>query len=172
MAKKPCQHLKIFFSFLFTNIFLFFFLQNFTSLSQHSSMDNPKLKSSLVSLFLVYLIPFSWFLYLKPTQADIRIACHIDSKMYDGTATRVIVLLHREHGCSKSKPKTLIPTLKLPLVDLDCDLGIYLRFCYYSCWRLVGGLKFELLLVAKYQVIELQLVCEGRMVVTWRVLDL
>ena len=26
MAKKPCQHLKIFFSFLFTNIFLLFFL--------------------------------------------------------------------------------------------------------------------------------------------------
>ena len=81
-------------------------------------------------------------------------------------------MLHREHGCSKSKPKTLIPTLKSPLVGLDRDLGIYLRFCYYDCWRLVGGLKFELLLVAKYQVIELQLVYEGRMVVTWRVLDL
>ena len=75
--------------------------------------------------------------------------------MRDGTAARVIVLLHRERGCSKSKPETLIPTLGSPLVGPDHDLGIYLRFCYYGCWQLVGGLKFELLLVAKLQAIEL-----------------
>uniref|UniRef100_A0A7N2L493 Uncharacterized protein n=1 Tax=Quercus lobata TaxID=97700 RepID=A0A7N2L493_QUELO len=37
--------------------------------------------------------------------------------MHNGTAVRVIVFLHRKRGCSKSKPETLIPTLRLPLTD-------------------------------------------------------
>nr|POF00117.1 hypothetical protein CFP56_19079 [Quercus suber] len=45
--------------------------------------------------------------------------------MHDGNVARVTVLLQREHHCSKSTPKTLIPMLGSPLVGPNHNLGIF-----------------------------------------------